>query len=87
MRQEKITIEVSITFDPAKKNIEFAFKSEEDAENAIAKLSKLIRVRSSDGSNVLENIDVKTLKVSPAEQQVDSLVRPMWTLTTCDIIK
>lgn len=84
MDNDDVVVDLRLRLDRASGKVEVAILSESEQDANVA-LQSLFRMQPTD-QPLLQEVTVKSAKMDPKSKK-GSRMRPMWTKTTCDIIK
>lgn len=85
MEKEDVVVDLRLRLDRATGKLEVSILSESEEDASSVALSSLLRMHVPD-QKPLQDVAVKSAKSDPNSKK-GARLRPMWTKTTCDIIK
>jgi hypothetical protein len=85
MDSDEVVVDLRLRLDRKSGRVEVSILSENEQDAANVALSSLLRMHEA-GKKPLGKVAIKSAKTDPNAKD-GARLRPMWTKTTCDIIK
>jgi hypothetical protein len=86
VQQDDLIVDLRLQLNRDTGRLEISVISESEPNSAMAALDSFFRTRAGGEQNAFKGLEVQSAKTDP-ESMNSGARRPMWTRTTCDIIK